>query len=588
LNDQSDQLAKSLKKSGVVNGSIVGIAAENSIEVTIAIIGILKAGAAYLPIDPTYPAERKRYILEDSGASLLLTHNRLTGHLNWQGSMMNLEELLTEPIHHPHPANMTGMPANLAYVIYTSGSTGRPKGVMIEHQGLVNYIWWAAGKYVRNRKVNFPFYSSLSFDLTVTSIFTPLITGNTIIVYGSEDKGALIEKIIDDNQVGVIKLTPSHLRLIRENEKDSSNSNIKTFIVGGEELETSLARDISKSFHEDIEIYNEYGPTEAVVGCMCSKFNPTVDNQQAVSIGIPINNVHIYLLDKNRRPLPPGVTGEICVSGDGLARGYLNQPELTMEKFAANPFSPGKQMYLTGDLARFSRNGNIEFKGRIDQQSKINGIRIELGEIANTLLEHEEIKEAVVMAHEKNGSFEGRGYYLCAYSVPAGEISELELREYLAQKLPQYMIPSHFILLEKIPLTANGKVDYQALPIPEGNRPHLKAAYVAPKSDQEKIVADIWKQTLQLEKIGIHDNVFDLGGSSLDIIKINNKLREIFDRDISVEDMFRYPTIDSFLNYLSRETDEQGIEDIVALRSQKREKGLERKRQRYNRKKRSI
>ncbi|HLP60022.1 MAG TPA: condensation domain-containing protein, partial [Candidatus Deferrimicrobium sp.] len=317
LNEQANRLAGSLIEKGVRPDDIIGIMMERSIEMIIGILGILKAGGAYLPIDPGLPQERIDYMLKDSSAKVLLTGNNLES------------SFLTSYL----PNFLTSYSFNLAYLIYTSGSTGKPKGVMVEHRGLVNYIVWAAKKYVKKEKIDFPFYSSISFDLTVTSIFTPLITGNTVVIYGEKEKELLIDKIIDDNRIALIKLTPSHLKLIREKKIDADSSKIKRLIVGGENFEVSLARDIYDNFGGRIEIYNEYGPTEAVVGCMIYRFDPERNNGESVSIGTPIDNNRIYILDKYAKPVPIGVLGEIHIAADGLARGYLNQPELTAGRF---------------------------------------------------------------------------------------------------------------------------------------------------------------------------------------------------------------------------------------------------------------
>ncbi|NIM15667.1 MAG: amino acid adenylation domain-containing protein [Candidatus Aminicenantes bacterium] len=437
------------------------------------------------------------------------------------------------PGQNPEHINKSG---DLAYILFTSGSTGRPKGVMVEHQGLVNYIWWATKEYVKNEKVNFPLYTSLSFDLTVTSIFTPLITGNTIIVYEAGDKEALVGKIIDDNKVDIIKLTPSHLKLIRENKLER-NSRIKRLIVGGEELGTQLARDIHSNFGRDIEIYNEYGPTETVVGCMIYKFDPHRDNRHSVPIGLPLANTRIYILDKNQRPLPPGVEGEIYISGDGVARGYLNKPQLTWEIFIEDPFVPAGKMYRTGDLARWLPDGNVEFLGRLDQQVKIRGYRIEPGEIETNLLKYPHIKEAVVLANE--WETRDKDKYLAAYLVSDNEIQESDLRNFLSKHLPDYMIPLFFKYLAAIPLTPNGKVDWKAL---QRLKVITNAEYDAPRNKGEEKLARIWQEVLGLERIGINDNFFMVGGDSIKTIQIASRLKKE-GYDIEISDIFQNPTI---------------------------------------------
>jgi tyrocidine synthetase-3 len=443
-------------------------------------------------------------------------------------------------------------PGDLAYIIYTSGTSGKPKGAMIQHRGLVNYIWWASKTYIRNENLNFPLYTSISFDLTITSIFTPLITGNTIIVYREQERDFLLEKIIDENRVGVVKLTPSHLKLIREKIMDRRLSSIKCFIVGGESLEYNLAREIHRKFYGGIEIYNEYGPTETVVGCMVYRFNPAEAASQTVPIGKPINNTRIYILDKEMNPVPFGVPGELYVSGDGVCRGYLKRKELNLNKFMSNPFVPQQKLYRTGDIVWMRADGTVEFLGRIDNQVKIRGFRIELGEIENQILQHDGIKDVVVTARKN----EDGDVYLCAYVVAPQEFNVTELRKYLAGELPDYMIPPFFSQLDRVPLTPNGKVDLKAL---DAYDPHLDTGieYEAPGNDTEELITAIWKEVLHLDKIGVHDNFFDVGGHSLNIIRISGKLKKNFGREIPVVSMFRYPTIRSLANHLdNRETDE--------------------------------
>ena len=317
LNEKSNRLAQWLKQENVEPGDIVAIMIAPSIEMITGIMGILKAGGAYLPIDPDYPRERIDYILKDSGAKILLTAPDL------------------ESVFESSPTTLTSTcqtsPTNLAYIIYTSGSTGKPKGVAVEHRALVNYVWWAAKTYVKNEKVNFPLYTSISFDLTITSLFTPLITGNTVYIYRGEHKEFLLDKLFDENKVEAVKLTPVHLMVTGDNIQEKNLSKIKRFIVGGEKLETQWARKIHENFGGNIEIYIDYGPTEAAVGCMIYKYNPRKDKGASVPIGIPADNVRIYLLDKNMKDAPVGGIGQLYIAGDGLARGYLNKPGLTAE-----------------------------------------------------------------------------------------------------------------------------------------------------------------------------------------------------------------------------------------------------------------
>jgi amino acid adenylation domain-containing protein len=920
LNEKANQLALFLISKGVRVGSIVGIMAQRSPDMLVGILGILKAGGAYLPISSQLPAARKKFILRDSSAGYLLLQQHLAGsnqgllEIAASGDIFYLddpniyakknEQGVTGDI--PNPAVPVG-PGNPAYIIYTSGSTGRPKGVILEHRGVVNYVRWAAKTYVKDKKGIFPFYTSFSFDLTVTSIFTPLITGNALLIYSGDQREFLIKIVMEENRVNIVKLTPSHLKLIRDLEIEPPGA-LHSFIVGGENLSVQLARDIHRQFRGNIKIYNEYGPTETAVGSMIYRFDPGVDGRESVPIGVPIDNTQIYLLDEDKKPVPTGVSGEIFISGPGLAGGYLNRPELTAEKFIGNPFLPGKKMYATGDLGRrYSRaNVDIEFLGRKDEQVKIRGFRVELGEIENKILDFNRTGESTPLPHERlfqpsasrevirckkcilpqdfpgnkldssgvchvcreyeekyrvhleryfkePGDFEqlvkelkekkpssaqydclllfsggkdssyvlfrlvdmglkvlaftfdngyisgaafenmkritsllkvelvvsraehmnqvfveslksnrnvchgcwhalnttaiklahdrginmiisglsrgqiydmrleglfragifnekeieekllsfrksfhskdnkffrllhldleeeavenlqfvdfyryfhtpvneimdyltGKGWvqprdtgfcssnckindvgiymflkeegyhfyaaplswdirlgqvsreaalaemafprdrenvenileeigyyrastvkdtvvvdkedetgnrYLCAYIVPETEISisDYELRDYLSRQLPDYMVPSYFVQVDTIPLTASGKVDRKALSESYGSLLQKGVTYVEPRDEKEKSLANLCREVFKLERIGVTDNFFDLGATSFSIIQLNSKLQDLFQKDIPVLTMFEYPTIASLLDHMNLETPAPG------------------------------
>ena len=446
---------------------------------------------------------------------------------------------------------------SLAYVIFTSGSTGRPKGVMISHRSLVNYVCFAAKNYVKNEEVTFPLYTSISFDLTITSIFTPLITGNKIVIYDEDQKSLLIEKVISENKSDIIKLTPAHLKILKDSEVLRLPSRIKRFIVGGEDLETQLAKDIYEKFAGKIEIYNEYGPTEATVGCMIHKFEPE-EKSLSVPIGIPASNAQIYVLDKYLRPVPIGVNGEIYISGDGLAKGYLSMEELTLQRFIDNPFVKGQKMYKTGDLACRLSDGNVIFKGRTDDQVKIRGYRIELEEIESRLIKYEKVTTAIVLAKQKDGN-----KYLVAYYVSDEELEIAKLRDYLSELLPEYMIPSYYIHLKKFPLTSNGKTDKKALPDPE-----IKAGndYIAPSNDIERELVEIWSKVLKLEKevISVNRSFFELGGHSILAMNLISQVHKTFGAHLGLPDFFINPSVKG-LSKLIENDNEGGITlpDIV-------------------------
>ncbi|MBI5302111.1 MAG: amino acid adenylation domain-containing protein [Chloroflexi bacterium] len=402
LNARANQLAHHLRGRGIAPEQRVVIYMAHSSEVVVAILGVLKAGGAYVPVDPAYPPERLALILADTRAPMVLTQSHLKNRvLEFDGTVLCLDTEFLD-LHAARPITNSQSPINsdsLAYVIYTSGSTGKPKGVMIEHRALTNYIWWAKRVYTQGERLAFPLFSSLSFDLTVTSIFTPLISGGRLVVYRDDPdaRGTAILKVIADNAVDIIKLTPAHLALIRDS--DLRASRVRALIVGGEDFKTELARAITRAFDKPIEIYNEYGPTEATVGCMIHRFDAERDRALSVPIGKPADNAQIYVLDQHLNPTPTGVIGEMYIAGDGLARGYFGRDDLTAERFLNSRFPiPNSQLrlYKTGDLARWLAGGQLEFLGRADHQVKVGGARIELGEIEARLLAHSDVRECVV------------------------------------------------------------------------------------------------------------------------------------------------------------------------------------------------
>ncbi|WP_291571169.1 non-ribosomal peptide synthetase [Clostridium sp. UBA4548] len=541
LNERANSLARLLRMKGVKADSIVGIMVERSLEMIVGIMGILKAGGAYLPIDPNYPKERIEYMLKDSESKILLSESTLVETLEFDGESINLYD---ETLFNKSSSNLEKINecSNLAYVIYTSGTTGNPKGVMIEHRTLNNYIEYAKVNYFIEENMHMPLYTSISFDLTVTSIFTPLISGGSIIIYENLEIDKLTKKVFGGERQSVIKVTPAHLSLLIE-MKDVNRS-INRLIVGGEDLAEKLSKSVSELFDNKVDIINEYGPTEATVGCIVHKYNCKNNYRNSVLIGKPINNTQIYIVDSNIKLLPIGVSGEIYISGEGLARGYLNKPELTAEKFVDNPFEPGTKMYKTGDLARWLPDGNIEFLGRIDNQVKIRGFRIELGEIENRLLQHENIKEAAVLVKENKDSEK----YICAYVVSDKTIQQLNLKGHLRETLPEYMVPAYFVKLEKMPLTTNGKLDRRALP-----EPNLDASlteYETPRNEVEKALAKIWTEILAIERVGINDNFFDLGGHSLKATMLIAKIHKELSKEVPLKELFKSPTIKGISKYL--------------------------------------
>lgn len=520
-----------LRKQGVRPGVIVAIMMNRSINLVVNILAVMEAGGAYLPVDIDSPEARVKYILEDSKAHLLLTNLVLQNKVenfnitNEEGAslkIINIDHPNSECIQASDQEPEANTIDQLVYVIYTSGTTGHPKGVVVGHGSLTNYIQWAASQYVNKEKSNFPLFTNVAFDLTVTSIFTPLITGNSIVVFDEEPESALL-KMVQSEAVNVIKLTPSHLRIIREidDKQIASNSRVQRLIVGGEALETSLAEDIQHKLGKAITIYNEYGPTEATVGCMIHKFDAD-SISSTVPIGRPIDNTRIYVLDQYLNPVPMGVKGELYVSGDALAHGYLHREALTVERFIDNPFVSGLLMYKTGDLARFLPSGELEFISRVDDQMKIRGHRVELSEIVNCLKEIPGIDDALVVQKKADqGQLLLVGYYLGDPVVGPGSTEEEVIGGHLIKHLPEYMIPRHFIGMEAFPLTQNGKIDQSSLPAPT-----LQQDYLAPSTEMEKDLVEVWNDLFDREDIGIKDNFFDLGGDSIKAVQIASRLLE--------------------------------------------------------------
>ncbi|MBT2287431.1 amino acid adenylation domain-containing protein [Paenibacillus polymyxa] len=541
LNARANGLATALISRGIKQRELVGIIASHSMEMVIAILAVMKAGCAYIPIDPEYPDGRIQHILKDSQVRFVLVNQRI--EMPDSVDVIHLLEdrggqIITDNL------NLTIDMRDLAYVIYTSGSTGAPKGVLVEHKGLTNYIWWSSQAYVADRTTTFSLYSSISFDLTVTSVFTPLITGNAVIIYNSSHNKALIAEVVLDPRVDLIKLTPAHLQLIQDmNLMDRSN--VRTFIVGGDNLSASLAANITRQSKHEVTIFNEYGPTETVVGCMIYTYNPHVDLTEYVPIGRPIQNTSIYVLDQSLRYVPVGVQGELLVGGDGVTRGYLNQPELTGRKYVEHPDHPGERLYRTGDLCRLREDGQMEYLGRMDDQVKIRGYRIELGEVKAAFLKIKGVRDVAVSVKTDQHSRQ-----LCAYYVSDVHVTRRMVRDTLVSLLPEYMVPTHLIKVSSIPLTINGKIDYLALSI-EKPQSDEENVYVAPSSVMEQTISAIWSEILGLEEVGVTDHFYERGGDSLKLIQIYTRLCEI-GFDFSINDMFNFPTIQSLSSHLDQ------------------------------------
>ncbi len=546
LDSKAEKLARSLRAShGAAPGVLVAILTERSFETVIAILAVLKTGAAYVPIDPSYPAERIEYILEDSGARTLLTQSKFSGAYSERAAVVEIDSAAAYESNAPAftRGEAGASMEDIIYVIYTSGSTGRPKGVLVKNRGAFNYISWCKRVYAQNSPCDFPLYSSISFDLTVTSIFTPLISGGKVVIYPEKGRDTLIDKIIADDCVDIVKLTPTHLQIIESMPVNCKR--IKKLIVGGEDLKAGLCEKIYAKFNSNVTIFNEYGPTETTVGCMIYIYSPadSLSGAPSVAIGLPAANTALYILDGSKNLLPPGAKGELYISGAGVARGYHNKSELTGERFTADPFTAGAMMYKSGDLTRFKPDGNIEFLGRIDEQIKLRGYRIETGEIEAELARHPALREAAVVLRNDAR----RGDYLAAYYTlkdNAEKPDADELKKLLSARLPQYFVPEAFMRLNKIPLTPNAKTDKKALPDPfaaETASGHAGRYFIEPADGAEKKIAAVWASVLAVDNISADDNFFSLGGHSLKAIKAVMKLSDDF--EITLNDIFEHQSV---------------------------------------------
>jgi len=537
LNRRANQLARHFQKLGVGPEVLVGLCVERSLEMVVGLLGILKAGGAYVPLDPAYPKERLAFMLEDTQTPVLPTQERLRENLPQHGARvvcldMDWEAIAKESDKNPDSTVTAG---NLAYVIYTSGSTGRPKGVLVPHQGLLNMSEAQVRTFELGPGDRVLQFASLSFDAATFEIFMALRVGATLCLGTQESllPGPTLIEMLQDLGVTIVTLIPSALASLPIEKLP----HLHTITVAGE----ACSVDLVARWAEGRRFFNLYGPTEATIWTTAAE---CVDGSHKPPIGHPVDNTGIYLLDTHLQPVPVGVPGELHISGVSLARGYLNRPDLTAQKFIPNPFSdePGARLYKTGDLARYLPDGNIEFLGRIDHQVKIRGFRIELGEIEAVLGQYPAVWETVVLAREDTPSVK----QLVAYVVPKnGQVPAIsELRRFLKENLPDYMVPSAFVMLDALPLTPNGKVDRRALPAPDKKVfLNLQEAFVAPRTSIEEQLTEIWAGLLGMGRVSIHDNFFDLGGHSLLAAQLLSRVNEAFQVELSLRSLFETPTV---------------------------------------------
>ncbi|OYE03038.1 non-ribosomal peptide synthetase [Nostoc sp. 'Peltigera membranacea cyanobiont' 232] len=554
LNQQANKIAHYLRTLGVGAEVPVGICVERSLEMVVSLLGILKAGGAYLPLDPALPKESLAFRLQDAQVPILLTQKGLLKRESAQVQTVLYLDADWELIAQESDTNPKTelIPENLAYVLYTSGSTGQPKGVAIEHRQILNYLHAILDKLQLPTGASFATVSTFAADLGNTAIFPALCTGGCLHIVSQEraiDPKALAEYFVR-HPIDCLKITPAHLASLLASASESILPR-QCLVLGGEAASWDLIEKI-RQYAPNSRILNHYGPTETTVGVLTYPVSnkPASYNSKTVPIGRPIANTQVYILDRHQQPVPIGVPGELHIGGASLARGYLNRPDLTTEKFI-NPFS-GKtniRLYKTGDLARYLSDGNIEFLGRLDRQVKIRGFRIELSEVETAIASHPAVRETVVVVPEDIPGHK----YLAAYIVSNQKeaFTSSTLRDFLKEKLPNYMVPGAFVMLNALPLTPNGKIDCRALPPPEPVRRSLSLEM--PQTKVEKLIADVWQEILLIEKVGLDDNFFDLGGHSLLLIKVWQKLQTISSKEISVVEMFKHPTVRALGQLLSEQ-----------------------------------
>jgi amino acid adenylation domain-containing protein len=595
LNQKANQLAGLLRKLGVKQGEFIGIFQDRDVNFLIAILAIYKAGGAYVPIDSTYPGNRIKYMLANSEVRFLFTDTSLLNVLfdlakdSFElSSIICLDSLIANerlvsdrpqlkiynnldfqhlPNDNIDPINHAGDPA---YMLYTSGSTGLPKGAIVRHDGAINHIYAQFDELQLTEEFSFLQSAPSSTDISVWQFLAPLLIGGKTVIVDVEtvaipDK---LFKALKSEKITVVELVPALFGGLLEYTSELATHerelpDLKWMMVVGEPVSLSWVNKWLQIYPE-IKIVNAYGPTEAADDITQFIVNqPFAENQRTVPIGKPLANLNIYVLDEQMQLLPIAAPGEICVSGIGVGAGYWKNEEKTNLSFVPNVFPdtrkklpPNRQdlIYKTGDLGRWLADGNLEFLGRIDHQVKIRGFRVELGEIETFLNQHPNVRENVVIVQEDVPG----NLLIVAYVVP--KISPVpsvsELRSFLTEKLPDHMLPSAFVMLENLPLAPSGKVDRKALPKPDNLRPVLETAYVLPRNEMERTIVDIWQKILKVEKVGIQDNFFDLGGHSLNVLQVYSKLRELFKPDLAITDLFKYPTISSISRYLNQEEDD--------------------------------
>jgi amino acid adenylation domain-containing protein len=537
LNSRANQLAQHLRRLGVGPEVLVAICMERSPLLVIGLLGILKAGGAYVPLDPAYPAERLRFMLEDAAAPLIMTQRTLQSIIPASKEkticLDEWESISRESHEAPHAGSTA---ENLAYVIYTSGSTGKPKGVAIQHRSVSALVQWASGVFSPEELQGVLASTSICFDLSVFELFITLSLGGCVIL---ADNALHLDRLKSVEPVTLINMVPSAItELLRAGAIPKT---VKTINLAGEPLKSGLVKQLYELPHVE-RVFDLYGPAEDTTYSSVTLSNPSGPE----TIGQPIWNTHIHLLDADLQLVPEGVTGEIYLGGDGLARCYLNRPDLTAERFVPNPFSPSARLYRTGDLARYLSDGSLEYLGRVDHQVKLRGYRIELGEIETTIERYTGVRQSAVIATADRKLFA----YVVAQNGHALDL--VALRDFLQTQLPQYMLPAQFVPITEMPLTPSGKIDRRALPVPTA--PQSRSEFAPPQTELEEKLAAMWTSILKLKRVGLHDDFFNLGGNSLLAFQLISRIRDEFKVELPLARVFETPTVAELSNWISEAT----------------------------------
>lgn len=560
LNEKSNQLANYLRSSGIKPNDIIGIMLSRSLDIPIAFLGVLKSGACYIPIDPTYPEKRIEYMLDNSQAKLLITTGELYDNIKFENKVcIDSKEILEQAKKNFESINS---PEDMSYIIYTSGSTGLPKGVKITNKNLINFITGVKRKIDFDEKKILVSVTTICFDIFGLEIWCSLTSGITVIIANEEEQHnpALLNKLCLKNNVNMIQTTPSRYAIMLE-EKENLKflENMTDILVGGEAISEKILEGMQQN--SNAKIFNMYGPTETTIWSTIKELT----NEKVITIGKPIANTQVYVLDKNLQIVPIGVEGELYIAGEGVGEGYLNREDITKERYIKNPFVENSIMYKTGDVCKFDSQGELYCLGRVDNQIKIRGLRVELEEIEDKILEFPSIKKAQVIKQVI-----GNREIISAYYVATKRIRISELRRHLQNTLPNYMVPSYFTALDSFPYTPNGKIDKNALPVPNGVLQNEKVGYIAPSTDLEVKLVSMWEEVLNTKPIGIKDNFFELGGDSILAMNLNIRLLKITNK-IKYSDIFAYPTIIELAEKIQSGFEENKEEDLSDLNKKYKE-----------------